>query len=92
MVSPSWCASLQSRIKEIHFCFIHLKQSCTDKDMSSLQVFVEPVEHVSKSLFSTFDCEWVGGIISASKSMGNSWEDLDKVLNLQEEGQGHICR
>jgi hypothetical protein len=22
--------------------------------------------------------------------MGNSWEDLDKVLNLQEEGQGHI--
>jgi hypothetical protein len=22
--------------------------------------------------------------------MGNSWEDLDKVLNLQEEGQGHM--
>ena len=58
--------------------------------MSSLQVFVEPVEHVSKSLFSTFDCEWVGGIISASKSVANSWEDLDKVLNLQEEGQGHM--
>jgi len=52
--------------------------------MSSLQVFMEPVKHVSKSLFSTFDCKWVRGIISASKSVGNSWEDLDKVFNLQE--------
>jgi hypothetical protein len=51
--------------------------------MSSLQVFVEPVEHASKSLFSAFDSGWVGGIISASKSMGNSWQYLDKVWNLQ---------
>lgn len=54
--------------------------------MYSLQIFVEPVEHVGKSLFGAFDSKWVSGIISASKSMGNSWEDLDKVLNLQRGG------
>ena len=53
--------------------------------MSSLQVFVEPVEHVSKSLFSGSYGERVAGIISASKSMLGSWKDLGEVWNLQEQ-------
>jgi hypothetical protein len=51
---------------------------------SSLQVFVEPVKHVSKSFFSRSDGKRVGGIISASKSMCNSWKDLGEVWYLQE--------
>ena len=45
--------------------------------MSSLQVFMEPVKHVNKSLFSTFDFKWVRGIQSARGKV-----EICEVLNL----------
>jgi hypothetical protein len=72
------------------FLYIYSFETVVYKqDVSSVQVFVEPVEHVCKSLFSAFNSERVGGIVSASKSMGNSWEDLDKVFNLQERQRSY---
>ena len=79
-----WCTrSLQSGFKKTSLSSFSPNIGGPTK-ISLLQVFMEPVKHVSKSFFSTFDCKWVRGIISGSKSMGNSWEDLDKVLNLQD--------
>jgi hypothetical protein len=46
---------------------------------------VEPIEHQGKRLLSCLDCEWVGGIVSASKAMRHSWKNLRIVWNLKQE-------
>lgn len=59
--------------------FMELKLSV----LQSLQILVEPVDHVSASFFCGFHGERIVGVVSASEAMRCARKDLHKVINLQ---------